>query len=120
MFASLKELLFAGAAGVGLVLASSDAMPQMAENESAWQQLFDLIAVLTDELGLDRRIGEESTSWKFGGVERKVGESSIVAKRHSGVQFAGIPASRRVIDEVVFDGLRCDFEGLQRDQSSRG
>ena len=120
VFASLKELLFAGAAGVGLVLASSDAMPQMAENESAWQQLFDLIAVLTDELGFDRRVGEESTSWKFGGVERRVGESLIVAKRHAGVQFAGIPASRRAIDEVVFDGLRCDFEGLQRDQSSRG
>jgi len=120
VFASLKELLFAGAAGVGLVLASSDAMPQMAENESAWQQLFDLIAVLTDELGFDRRVGEESTSWKFGGVERRVGESSIVAKRHAGVQFAGIPASRRAIDELVFDGLRCDFEGLQRDQSRRG
>jgi len=54
VFASLKELLFAGAAGVGLMLASANAMPQIAEAEVAWQQLGDLIAVLCDELGLRR------------------------------------------------------------------
>ena len=54
IFASMKELLLAGAAGVGLVMASADSMPQIAESEAAWQQLGDLYAVLCDELGLER------------------------------------------------------------------
>ncbi len=54
IFASMKELLLAGAAGVGLVMASADSMPQIAESEAAWQQLGDLYAVLCDELGLKR------------------------------------------------------------------
>ena len=54
IFASMKELLFAGAAGVGLMMASADSMPQIAESEAAWQQLGDLYAVLCDELGLKR------------------------------------------------------------------
>ena len=54
IFASMKELLLAGAAGVGLMMASADSMPQIAESEAAWQQLGDLYAVLCDELGLRR------------------------------------------------------------------
>ena len=54
LFASMKELLLAGAAGVGLVMAGADSMPQIAESEAAWQQLGDLYAVLCDELGLQR------------------------------------------------------------------
>ena len=54
VFASLKELLLAGAAGVGLVMASADTMPKIAESEVAWQQLGDLFAVLCDELGVSR------------------------------------------------------------------
>ena len=54
IFASMKELLLAGAAGVGLVMAGADTMPQIAESEAAWQQLGDLYAVLCDELGLQR------------------------------------------------------------------
>jgi hypothetical protein len=52
IFASLKELLLAGATGVGLVLASPDAMPKIAEAEAAWQQLGELYAILCGELGL--------------------------------------------------------------------
>ena len=54
VFASMKELLFAGAAGVGLAIASADSMPQIAESEAAWQQLGDLYGILCDELGLVR------------------------------------------------------------------
>jgi hypothetical protein len=50
----MKELLLAGAAGVGLAIASADSMPQIAESEAAWQQLGDLYGILCDELGLVR------------------------------------------------------------------
>ncbi len=56
VFASMKELLFAGAAGVGLAIASADSMPQIAESEAAWQQLGDLYGILCDELGLVRPV----------------------------------------------------------------
>lgn len=77
VFASLKELLFAGAAGVGLVLASSNTMPHLAESESAWQQLSDLIAVLTDELGLSRPHPSSPTRVTLGSQLRDVGSSRI-------------------------------------------
>lgn len=80
VFASLKELLFAGAAGVGLALASSNAMPQIAESESAWQQLSDLIAVLTDELGLARPQPSIPTRVTLGSQLRDVGGSRIPSK----------------------------------------
>jgi len=38
IFASMKELLRAGVAGVGLVMAGADTMRQIAESEAAWQQ----------------------------------------------------------------------------------
>ena len=79
VFASLKELLFAGAAGVGLMLASADSIPALAESESAWQQLSDLIAVLTDELGLQRAANSEPTTVKLGGGSRQLVSSSIPA-----------------------------------------
>lgn len=54
VYASLKELLFAGVTSVGLMLASADSMPKIAEAEVAWRQLGDLIAVVCDELGVRR------------------------------------------------------------------
>ncbi|MBU6237070.1 MAG: hypothetical protein KGQ51_04510 [Planctomycetes bacterium] len=80
VFASLKELLFAGAAGVGLMLASADSVPAMAESESAWQQLSDLVAVMTDELGLQRAASGEPTIVKLGGGSRQLVSSSIPVK----------------------------------------
>jgi hypothetical protein len=77
VFASLKELLFAGAAGVGLMLASADSVPAMAESESAWQQLSDLVAVLTDELGLERPASGEPSIVRLGGGTRQLVTSSI-------------------------------------------
>ncbi len=114
VFASLKELLFAGAAGFGLVLASSDAMPQMAENESAWQQLFDLIAVLTDELGLERRSNTDAIRVPLAGSERKVGSSTIAVKTQSGLDIPGLPKQHRTLDEIAYSQLLTNIQALQQ------
>jgi hypothetical protein len=81
VFASLKELLFAGAAGVGLMLASADSVPSLAESESAWQQLSDLIAVLTDEFGLERASAGVPISVQLAGSARELVSSPIPAQR---------------------------------------
>lgn len=77
VFASMKELLFAGAAGVGLAIASADSMPQIAESEAAWQQLGDLYGVLCDELGLVRPSGSEIPLVGAGGDGRRMPASRI-------------------------------------------
>jgi hypothetical protein len=100
VFASLKELLFAGAAGVGLVLASADAMPYLAESESAWQQLSDLIAVLTDELGLDRPSKDFPTRIALGGSERWPSPSTIAPHRNPLSDLPGSHMRPMVVDEA--------------------
>ena len=77
IFASMKELLLAGAAGVGLVMASADSMPQIAESEAAWQQLGDLYAVLCDELGLKRPAEGQMPTVGPGTHSRKMPPSRI-------------------------------------------
>ena len=77
IFASMKELLLAGAAGVGLVMASADSMPQIAESEAAWQQLGDLYAVLCDELGLKRPTESQMPSVGIGVHARRMPSSRI-------------------------------------------
>ena len=91
VFASLKELLFAGAAGFGLMLASGDGMPQMAESESAWQQLSDLVAVLTDELGLERKSASEPTHVVLGTHSRTLAASSIEPMKQPECCVDGVP-----------------------------
>ena len=54
VLASMKELLFAGLAGVGAALFGGDNMPKLAEDEAAWQQLNDLFAITCDEFGIPR------------------------------------------------------------------
>ena len=77
VFASLKELLGAGLAGLGIALMSADSMPKIAEHEAAWQQFGDLVAVLCDELGLDRPSDELPIEIDFDARKRKVPVSSI-------------------------------------------
>ncbi len=77
IFASMKELLLAGAAGVGLVMASANSMPQIAESEAAWQQLGDLYAVLCDELGLKRPTDSQMPSVGTGVHTRRMPTSRI-------------------------------------------
>ncbi len=84
LFASTKELLFAGAAGVGLMMASADSMPQIAESEAAWQQLGDLYAVLCDELGLKRPEEFQLPKLGIGTHSRRMPPSRIPEKQWIG------------------------------------
>ena len=77
IFASMKELLLAGAAGIGLMMASADSMPQIAEAEAAWQQLGDLYAILCDELGLKRPQESQLPTVGFGSQSRRMPPSRI-------------------------------------------
>ena len=83
VFATIKELLLAGVAGVGLVIASADHMPKIAESEVAWQQLGDLYAVLCDELGLCRPTSEQMPSIRFGSGTRMIPSSKIAEATHT-------------------------------------
>lgn len=105
VFASIKELLFAGAAGVGLMIASGDGMPQLAESESAWQQLSDLVSVLTDELGLDRKASSDPTQLSLGANSRKLAPSSIHSKKHSIPCVIGIPSSPRELNPPLWTSM---------------
>ena len=77
LFASMKELLLAGAAGVGLAMVGADSMPQIAESEAAWQQLGDLYAVLCDELGLPRPRESQMPTVVHGLQSRRMSVSRI-------------------------------------------
>jgi hypothetical protein len=113
VFASLKELLFAGAAGVGLMLASANAMPQIAEAEVAWQQLGDLIAVLCDELGLRRPRESDGVSIRLDGNSKPISitrieprssvliAESVCEASLLPVEFTIHPASVQAIDSTL-------------------
>lgn len=119
VFASLKELLFAGAAGFGLMLASGDGMPQMAESESAWQQLSDLVAVLTDELGLDRKPTSDPTVLALGPSSRSLTPSSISTSKHSVRCVKGIPSSERSAGVPIWEAISDALNRLQQNSLGR-
>lgn len=116
VFASLKELLFAGAAGVGLMLASSDRMPQLAESESAWQQLSDLIAVLTDELGYTRVPVQEALRVQLGESEREVVSSAIPQQRASQADAPGVENVPMQMDPQRIETIHSLLDAIDRAQ----
>ena len=121
VFASLKELLFASAAGFGLMLATGDGMPQLAESESAWQQLSDLVAVVTDQLGLVRKSASDPTEVTLGPTVRKLAPSTIGANRQPTVCIQGIPSSERSSQVPAWESLSIGLDRLQQthQQTSR-
>jgi hypothetical protein len=94
IFASLKELLLAGATGVGLVLASPDSMPKIAETEAAWQQLGELYAILCSELGLSAPTPAQMPTVAIGTTTRAI---ASVPVRESGLIRTG-SENLRVMD----------------------
>lgn len=80
VFASLKELLGAGVAGLGIALLSPDRMPKIAESEAAWQQLGDLVATLCDSLDLERPSKELPAIVSLGSEQRSIAISSLSIK----------------------------------------
>jgi hypothetical protein len=116
VFASLKELLFAGAAGLGLALASSNALPHLAESESAWQQLADLIAVLTDELGFDRPLASTPTTISFGSATREVASSAIEPMRNHRPEVPGAKLALFQVDEGRAETIVKLLDAIERAQ----
>ncbi|MFN9412361.1 MAG: hypothetical protein ACK57V_08335 [Pirellula sp.] len=80
VFASLKELLGAGVAGLGIALLSPDRMPKIAESEAAWQQLGDLVATLCDSLDLERPSKDLPAIVSLGSEQRSIAISSLSIK----------------------------------------
>ncbi len=106
VFASIKELLGAGLAGLGIAILSGDSMPKIAESEAAWQQYGDLVAVLCDELGMDRPSDEEPIDVDFDSKKRRVPISSIPRGRFSSTQ------------ELMFEGAAFGNRAMQLNQTA--
>ncbi|XZE21839.1 hypothetical protein SH449x_001747 [Pirellulaceae bacterium SH449] len=77
VFASLQELLGAGLAGLGMALINGDSVPRVAESEAAWQQYGDLVAVLCDEVGMERPGELHPVTVDMDSEKREVPASSI-------------------------------------------
>jgi hypothetical protein len=77
VFASVKELLGAGVAGLGFALLSPDQMPRIAESEAAWRQMGDLVAALCDTFDLERPSESHPISLCMGEVWRDLPVSSM-------------------------------------------
>lgn len=77
VFASLKELLVVGGAGLGMGLVPFDNMPKLAEAGVAWQQLSDLFAVGCDEMGVRRPARAESPRLSHQGKTQGLGEATL-------------------------------------------
>ncbi len=77
VFASMKELLVAGAAGVGMAMLNSDHMPKIAEHEAAWQQLSDLYAITCDEFGVPRIAKDNSIPLRIGSINKALVPSQL-------------------------------------------
>ncbi|AMV31895.1 hypothetical protein VN12_07225 [Pirellula sp. SH-Sr6A] len=108
VFASVKELLGAGVAGLGFALLSPDQMPKIAESEAAWRQMGDLVATLCDTLDLERpseaqpislRIGETWKSLPISSIATVLDEQNPLPDGNDGLQGAVhqvVPKSLRI------------------------
>ena len=118
VFASLKELLVAGAAGVGLVMANADSMPQIAETESAWQQLSDLVSLVIDELGFERTASTNPHKVSLAGVSRELMQSQLQVKKQLGREMPGATLTPLVFDESVLKQIQSHLTAMERAQRS--
>ncbi|MFN9988068.1 MAG: hypothetical protein ACK52S_21150 [Pirellula sp.] len=118
VFASMKELLVAGAAGVGLVMANADSMPQIAETESAWQQLSDLVALVLDELGFERSSTSYPLTVSLSGASRELTQSQLEVKKQLGFEVPGAKLTPFVFDESVIKQIQSHLAAMERAQRS--
>lgn len=81
VFASLKELVAAaGVAGAWAAL-SGNPTPAVAEQEAAWQQYGDLVAIAMDTLGVPRPQNEATTPrLRLASGQRKLPSSTLLSK----------------------------------------
>ena len=85
VFASMKELLFAGMASVGMAMINNDHMPEIAEQEAAWQQLSDLFAISCDAFGIPRPTSNAIPELMIGQTKKRLIESSLPARLNAQV-----------------------------------
>jgi hypothetical protein len=83
VFASMKELLFAGVAGLGMAMMNSDHMPLVAEREAAWQQLSDLVAIGCDEFGLPRVASDAAITLEIENESKPLSYSQLASRPSS-------------------------------------
>lgn len=107
VFASLKELLGAGVAGIGMAMLSPDRIPKIAESEAAWKQLGDLVAVLCDSLGLDRPNLKEPIEVNLGAESRAIYVSAVPTNMNPERSFAAT-------DRPVPHRMICNDSGIER------
>jgi hypothetical protein len=98
VFASVKELLGAGVAGLGFALLSPDQMPKIAESEAAWRQMGDLVAALCDTLDLERPSDAHPISLRTGDAWRVLPVSTMSADKIESVASGQriVPPSLRI------------------------
>ena len=85
---TLKEFLGAGMATVGISMLNRDAMPKLAESETAWNQFCDLFAVCCDELGIARPTTENMPHVSIEHVARTLKESALAATTKQPISVA--------------------------------
>ncbi len=107
VLASMKELLFAGVAGMGLALVNRDNMPKIAEQQVAWQQLCDLFVVGCDELGMLRPDEKQLPSIPWSNTRRPLNRSEVATPSHKPSPLFAAPAQ---LDQHVWD----DCESILR------
>jgi hypothetical protein len=115
VFASMKELLIAGAAGVGMAMMNSDQMPKIAEHEAAWQQLSDLVAIACDEFGVPRTPTDGTFHVVVGNVSKSLIPSQLSVRFGSSSDGA-VEIMR--IEPVFEEKMRGLFSQLDNDLSS--
>ena len=104
--ASMKELLFAGMASVGMAMINSDHMPQIAEQEAAWQQISELFAITCDAFSIPRPQLSEYPELTYGQSTKKIVESTLPVRipQQSSPQKPLIelhPSFPRQLDEIL-------------------
>jgi hypothetical protein len=93
VLASIKELLVAGVAGVGIAMFNRDQLPQLAESHVAWQQWSDLFLVGCDELGLPRPAPSEAARLSWQGTQLKLQPSEIPIESRSALSGIQLPVA---------------------------
>jgi hypothetical protein len=91
VLASIKELLVAGVAGVGIAMFNRDQLPQLAESHVAWQQWSDLFLVGCDELGVPRPATSEAARLSWQGTQLKLQPSEIPIESRSPLPGVQLP-----------------------------
>jgi hypothetical protein len=118
VFASVKELLGAGVAGLGFALLSPDQMPKIAESEAAWRQMGDLVATLCDTLELERPSDAQPIALRVDETWKSLPVSSIATVLGDAqAEQEGTDDSQGAVQRIVPRALRIHRGTFERFES---